>query len=149
MLVPSVLATGMGVFEPEESDADDRPWELVYPVPWDWTVERGSHRRALADLVGATRATVLDSLLGRTLTTSELARATQISLPSASEHASVLRAAGLLASSREGARVYHRLTTVGIALAAGGSGVTFTGRFADQIDPTGTYSAARDEQLGA
>jgi DNA-binding transcriptional ArsR family regulator len=136
-LVPSVLTTDVSVFAPEEADADDRPWELSYPVPWNWTVRTDVHRHALAALMGATRAAVLDSLLGRILTTSELARGTHISPASASEHASVLRTAGLLTSTRERSRVYHRLTPVGIALATGGSDVTFTGTVADQIAPSG------------
>ena len=135
MLVPSVLTNGVGVYVPEDADSDGRPWELAFPVPWDWTTTTNSHRTALADLLGVTRATVLDSLLGRTLTTSELARVTQISLASASEHASVLRTAALLESTRQGPRVYHRLTAIGAALAAGNSGVTFTGGAAHQIDP--------------
>ena len=115
---------------PEPADPD-RPCQLIYPVPWDWSTSADSHRQAMADLLGATRATVLDALLGRTLTTSELALLTHISPASASEHATVLRTAGLLTSSREGPRVYHRLTSMGIGLATRGSGVTFTGTVAD------------------
>ena len=133
VLVPSVLTNGVGLYVPEDTDCDDRPWELVYPVPWDWTTTTSSHRTAMANLLGATRACVLDSLLGRSLTTSELARDTHISLASASEHATVLRTAGLLESTRQGSRVHHRLTTIGAALAAGGTGVTFTGGVADKI----------------
>jgi DNA-binding transcriptional ArsR family regulator len=72
---------------------------------------------ALAALVGRTRAAVLRRLgePGRHTTTA-LARATGISLPSASEHAAALRAAGLIASEREGGAVVHRLTPLGVEL---------------------------------
>lgn len=132
-LVPSVLATGVSVNKPCDTDDDGRSWYLTFPVPWDWGLPVDAHHhRALIDLLGATRATVLDALLGRTLTTSELARRISISRASASEHASVLRSAGLVTSSREGPRVYHSLTSMGIQLATGRGGVTFTGRVADR-----------------
>ena len=134
LLVPSALATGLVLCGPGGPEGAHRPFQLIYPVPWDWSMSGDAHHQALADLVGATRATVLDALLGRTLTTSELARLVHVSPASASEHATVLRTAGLLSSSREGPRVYHRLTSMGIGLATGGRGVTFTGTVADRIN---------------
>ena len=50
----------------------------------------------------------------------ELARAAGVSLASASEHATVLRNAGLITSRREGRRVSHTITWLGQQLLAGG-----------------------------
>jgi DNA-binding transcriptional ArsR family regulator len=70
----------------------------------------------LADLMGSTRARVLKTCTKQPLTTSGLAQRLGISTASASEHASVLRSAGLLQSDREGQSVRHRATVLGIAL---------------------------------
>ncbi|MEU9116025.1 winged helix-turn-helix domain-containing protein [Streptomyces sp. NPDC048483] len=78
----------------------------------------GSQSAQLARLMGHTRAAVLESL-GTDCTTSELARLAGVSLSSASEHAAVLRGAGLISSSRRRNCVYHRLTPMGLALLDG------------------------------
>ncbi|MFB7849531.1 ArsR/SmtB family transcription factor [Streptomyces sp. NPDC056053] len=78
----------------------------------------------LARLLGHTRAAVLESLDGE-CTTSELARRVGISLSSASEHATVLRNAGLVSSNRLRNSVRHSLTPVGLALL--GTGATAHG----------------------
>jgi DNA-binding transcriptional ArsR family regulator len=87
-----------------------RPALLVLPVPPP-AVPGGD---ALARLLGRTRAAVLRRLAepGRHTTTA-LARAAGISLPSASEHASALRGAGLVSSERDGGAVVHSLTPLG------------------------------------
>ncbi|WP_329169851.1 winged helix-turn-helix domain-containing protein [Streptomyces decoyicus] len=72
----------------------------------------------LARLLGHTRAAVLESLGGE-CTTSELARRAGVSLSSASEHAAVLRSAGLISSNRLRNCVHHSLTPVGLALLDG------------------------------
>jgi DNA-binding transcriptional ArsR family regulator len=72
----------------------------------------------LARLLGHTRAAVLQSV-GGDCTTTELARRAGVSVSSASEHATVLRGAGLIASSRERNAVRHSLTAVGLALLDG------------------------------
>ncbi|WP_407565486.1 helix-turn-helix domain-containing protein [Streptomyces sp. 184] len=72
----------------------------------------------LAQLLGHTRAAVLQSL-GGLCTTSELARRAGVSASSASEHAAVLRRAGLITSTRLRNRVHHSLTPLGTALLAG------------------------------
>lgn len=69
----------------------------------------------LARLLGDTRAAVLGSV-GGNCTTTELARRAGVSVSSASEHAAVLRSAGLIASNRERNAVRHMLTPVGLAL---------------------------------
>ncbi|MGC9544412.1 ArsR/SmtB family transcription factor [Streptomyces sp. UG1] len=72
----------------------------------------------LARLLGHTRAAVLQAL-GGDCTTSELARRAGVSISSASEHAAVLRGAGLVSSTRQRNAVHHSLTPVGLALLDG------------------------------
>lgn len=66
----------------------------------------------LAALIGRTRAAVLRSLDAGT-TTTELARRLGISVSGASQHASALRAAGLVSSRRDRNRVLHATTDLG------------------------------------
>ena len=70
----------------------------------------------LADLLGLTRACVLRACVQAPQTTTSLALAVGISNSSASEHAAVLRAAGLLTSQRTANRVEHRASPMGAAL---------------------------------
>ncbi|GAB3147924.1 winged helix-turn-helix domain-containing protein [Amycolatopsis stemonae] len=70
---------------------------------------------ALADLLGATRATVL-RVLAEGCTTTELGRRTGITTSAASYHASILRSSGLVSSERRGGAVLHRLTVLGADL---------------------------------
>ncbi|MGP4103727.1 ArsR/SmtB family transcription factor [Nonomuraea sp. KM90] len=69
----------------------------------------------LPDLLGPTRARVLRCIATAAsgCTTSELARRTGVSLPSASTHAQVLQRAGLITSSRHANMVIHRLSPLG------------------------------------
>ncbi|MFD7013039.1 ArsR/SmtB family transcription factor [Streptomyces sp. NPDC059928] len=99
------------------------PPVLVYPVthtqaPYESPPgpERAS---SLGRLVGHTRSSVLQSI-GNGCTTSELARRAGVSLASASQHAGVLRDAGLLVTLRHGNSVLHTLTPLGSALLCGG-----------------------------
>jgi DNA-binding transcriptional ArsR family regulator len=70
---------------------------------------------ALARLLGETRAAVLTTL--RTpLSTSDLADRVGVSLSSASQHATVLRDAGLIRTVRDGQKVTHSLTLKGMTL---------------------------------
>jgi len=71
--------------------------------------------RELAALLGKTRAAVLETI-GDGCTTSEIARRLDVSLATASEHASVLRQAGLVASVRDGNTALHMVTPVGNSL---------------------------------
>ncbi|MFF8604784.1 ArsR/SmtB family transcription factor [Streptomyces sp. NPDC015346] len=77
---------------------------------------------SLAKLVGNTRSAVLHAI-GDGGTTSELARRAGVSLASASQHAGVLREAGLVATLRHGNAVLHTLTPLGAALLGGAQGV--------------------------
>lgn len=73
--------------------------------------------KELADLIGPTRAAILrDIRHGRT--TTELAKQTGVSLATASEHATVLRRAGLVHTQRDRQAVLHTLTPLGTALVA-------------------------------
>jgi DNA-binding transcriptional ArsR family regulator len=76
---------------------------------------------ALAALVGRTRAAALHAISDG-CTTSELARLCDISLAAASQHATVLRNAGLIVTHRQGSSVLHVLTPLGAELLASGGG---------------------------
>ncbi|MDT3398316.1 helix-turn-helix domain-containing protein [Streptomyces sp. B1866] len=73
----------------------------------------------LGRLVGHTRSAVLQ-MVGGGCTTSELARRVGVSPASASQHATVLREAGLVHTLRRGSTVLHTLTPLGAALLRGG-----------------------------
>ena len=88
------------------------PQVLVYPIEHGITsLPAGS----VAALIGATRAAVLEAV-GAGRTTSELARRVGVSDASISNHTSVLRAAGLIRSSRLGKSMLHTMTPLGLAL---------------------------------
>ncbi|GAA2789511.1 winged helix-turn-helix domain-containing protein [Kitasatospora paracochleata] len=100
---------------------------LAYPLPFDPDTahpltgtrpERETRSAAaLRRLLGGTRATLLQTIAAAPgLTTSDLARRTDVALATASEHATVLREAGLITSRRDGSRVRHYATTVAAAL---------------------------------
>ncbi len=71
---------------------------------------------ALSALIGVTRAAVLQATIANPGTTEELARRVGVSAASASEHAGVLRRAGLITSFRDRNRMQHQLTSLGVAL---------------------------------
>lgn len=86
---------------------------LVYPLPAaSWLQGIDGRYDALVALLGGTRARVLGALTDEH-STSEIARALGISLASASDHAAVLRRAGLITTSRDGRAVRHALTDLG------------------------------------
>ncbi|WP_200209397.1 helix-turn-helix transcriptional regulator [Micromonospora coerulea] len=120
ILLPSPLAGP----RPRVLVEPDRPVLLVYPVPMPRPVAAGGD--PLGRLLGATRAAVLRQLArSGAATTTALAGAAGIGLSSASEHATVLRAAGLITSDRDGGAVRHRLTPLGAHLL--GPGLTTAG----------------------
>ncbi|MFC3999738.1 ArsR/SmtB family transcription factor [Nocardiopsis sediminis] len=90
---------------------------VVYPITPPHTPphlkerEPGS-RKALAKLLGSTRAAALE-VIAEGCTTSELSERLGISNASASEHASVLRSAGLTYSNRTRNTVHHTATQLG------------------------------------
>ncbi|MBX9427305.1 winged helix-turn-helix domain-containing protein [Streptomyces lateritius] len=116
LLVPSWFTTGpLVMYRPEAATV------LVYPM-YDGEVagpEGGGERpEALAALLGRTRARVL-ALLRSPATTTALAERAGVSLAAASQHAGVLRGAGLVDTVRTGSAVLHSLTPLGWSLLAG------------------------------
>lgn len=99
---------------------DEELWPvLVYPARPVRPEAPTAPSPRLAPLLGHTRAAVLQALQ-MPCTTSELAHCTGISVSSASEHATVLRRAGLVASTRQRHHMRHTLTQLGSQLLAGG-----------------------------
>ena len=86
--------------------------------PFAETGDRGLRETAaLGRLLGGTRSTVLRVIAAAPgLTMAELAYRADIALATASEHASVLREAGLVTRHRDGNRVRHYPTVTGTAL---------------------------------
>ncbi|MCS7483324.1 ArsR/SmtB family transcription factor [Umezawaea endophytica] len=111
-LVPSYFGRLPGTFTDP-----DLPPVLVYPIldadRWTGTAPSG-----LDELLGTTRHAVLEcARIGAG--TIELARRVGTSPASVSRHTGVLRGAGLLRTTRHGARTVHSLTTLGEALVNG------------------------------
>ncbi|WP_017618244.1 ArsR/SmtB family transcription factor, partial [Nocardiopsis gilva] len=96
------------------------PPVIVYPVGpepgWDTPDDQDSAARALAALVGPTRAWILELLAERSATTTDLARAAGVSPATVSKHAAVLRDAALISSRSEGRHVLHTATMLGLTL---------------------------------
>ncbi len=97
------------------------PPVLLYPVghePISFLARAargtGPPEDVLRRLLGGTRASVLLTLSDRVHSTSGIARTLGISVASASEHASLLRAARLVDSERYGNTVQHWLTPLGL-----------------------------------
>ncbi|MHC3475034.1 ArsR/SmtB family transcription factor [Streptomyces sp. 7R007] len=100
---------------------------LVYPVQREVAGQLTAlvgdrHRPGLPALLGRSRALLLRSLTRRVcMSTSEAAQGAGVSLSAASQHISVLRAAGLVTSQRDGKRVLHCATRLGRALVDSGA----------------------------
>jgi DNA-binding transcriptional ArsR family regulator len=119
LLQPSYFCRGTPVVLRDPS----LPPVLVYPTTHcEAPTVREPGGSSLAKLVGTTRSAVLHAI-GDGGTTSELARRAGVSLASASQHAGVLREAGLVATLRHGNAVLHTLTPLGAALLGGARGV--------------------------
>ncbi|MER7176848.1 ArsR/SmtB family transcription factor [Streptomyces mesophilus] len=116
VLVPSYFCARRPVTLVDE----ELPPVLVYPVRRTGTGagRPAGGREPLDRLLGRTRSAVLASVDGG-CTTGELARRVGVSPASASQHASVLREAGLLSTVRDGSSVLHTLTPLGRRLLAG------------------------------
>jgi DNA-binding transcriptional ArsR family regulator len=97
-------------------DAEFEP-TLVYPIEHvvGWS-EPADARKPLAALLGRTRARVLEAVGERPGTTSDVACRTGTSLPTASQQAATLRAAGLVDTRQNGQSVLHSITPLGRAL---------------------------------
>ena len=117
VLIPSVFAW------PAAAVAFDPP-AVTYPARgiarlWQPQAQASGD---LARLIGKTRASVLTALAEPASTTGLAARC-QIPVSSASEHLAVLRATGLVATTRTGRFLLHQQTPLGVAL----SGVALSG----------------------
>ncbi|WP_406335568.1 winged helix-turn-helix domain-containing protein [Streptomyces zaomyceticus] len=110
---------------PLVQDLPDRPVVLTYPagggIP-PMPEPRGARGGAggLSAALGRTRTEVLLALT-EPRTTTDLARRTGISNATASAHATALRAAGLITTTRTGRSVHHERTPLGALLLAGGA----------------------------
>ncbi|MFD7895692.1 ArsR/SmtB family transcription factor [Streptomyces sp. NPDC059743] len=123
LLQPSFFCRGTPVVHRDPT----LPPVLVYPVTHsDAPAVTERPGPSLGRLVGHTRSAVLRAIEHGS-TTSELARRTGVSLASASQHACVLREAGLVVTLRHGNAVLHTLTPLGAALLKGGA--TADGRY--------------------
>ncbi|MDP9794674.1 DNA-binding transcriptional ArsR family regulator [Catenuloplanes nepalensis] len=111
LLVPSYFCQGLPISLLDPA----LPPVLVYPITHTAALPAGAGTRALDDLVGATRAGVLRCLAtaGHGQSTTDLAQRLGASLPSVSEHMTVLRRAGLASTRREGRRSLHTITVLG------------------------------------
>jgi hypothetical protein len=125
VLSPSLFVKDQGALR---FDDPSMPVDFAYPLlqgpasdrAW-CPKKRADGNTALAALVGPTRAAVLAALTTG-YTTTQLARHLGISPASASEHTTVLRSAGLVASARHRNTVHHTLTPLGQALLTGNTG---------------------------
>ncbi|MGN9787985.1 ArsR/SmtB family transcription factor [Nonomuraea sp. ZG12] len=118
----SVFSRDLSMLIPADQHS---PLAMVLPTSPDpgtalalWTSPQGPAHRRLAALLGPTRAAVLEAIAeGRG--TGQIARHLGISSASASQHATVLREAGLIATSRHRNTVLHTLTPLGTMLLNG------------------------------
>ena len=96
------------------------PPVLIYPAEREpgVSVLSDSTRQALGALLGSTRAAAL-AAIGDGCSTTELARRVGVSAAAASQHATILRNAGLVVSHREGNTMLHSLTALGAAVLNG------------------------------
>jgi hypothetical protein len=125
VLVPSLFCPPGYPMCAAPDDPDASP-VIHYPIALDvaalrrlWEPPAEPRDRAsssLAALLGRSRAAVLDAVAAGPCTTSELAHRAGLSVPSASEHAAVLRSAELVATRRVGKAVVHTVTPLGAQL---------------------------------
>ena len=123
-LVPSVFVGQIPSLHQNPNDPSSVPWLVTPPADsrleqrhlWANPRPRGA---ALAALVGRNRAAVLRTI-AQGCSTTELADRVGISLAAASQHASVLRDAGLITTHRQGSAVLHVLTPLGAELLRAG-----------------------------
>lgn len=104
-----------------DADHGTVPPTLAFPLPHATTAGAAlcgtseTNEKALSALVGHTRAAALLTL-AESCTTGELAQRLNISSAGASQHATILREAGLITSCRNRNTVLHVLTPLGVAL---------------------------------
>ena len=123
-LLPSVFLGQTPSLHQVPGDPTAVPWLILPPASGRMEQHRLWHNprprgAALAALVGRNRAAVLRTI-AQGCTTTELADRVGISLAAASQHASVLRDAGLITTHRQGSAVLHVLTPLGAELLRAG-----------------------------
>ncbi|MFI7636895.1 ArsR/SmtB family transcription factor [Nonomuraea sp. NPDC049400] len=118
LLVPSFFKRAPTVMYDPSNPAD---CILIYPATLGvdhaagiWT--SGTSTRALANLLGRTRASVLTAIADGVATTGALARRLDISSAAVSQHTAVLREAGLITTRRHHNSVLHNPTQIGLTL---------------------------------
>jgi DNA-binding transcriptional ArsR family regulator len=111
-LIPSFFAHGM----PTTYKDPGLPPVLVHAIGHPGFDSEAEPGPPLSALLGHTRARVLMTVAITRCNTSELAQLTGVSLATASQHASVLRAGGLIASARSGKAHIHEITPLGLAV---------------------------------
>lgn len=116
-IVPSFFALRPMAFAPA---ASSDPVLLIVPCGSSATPAVRDRSRASrgAELLGRTRAAVLRRVAQKPCTTSQLSHDLGIALSGASQHASVLRRAGLITTIRDGGHVQHQITELGEQLLA-------------------------------
>jgi DNA-binding transcriptional ArsR family regulator len=102
------------------------PLMLYFPAVADpfaartiWSTGTVGADASLVALLGKTRARVLQALGDGACSTTDLAARAGVAISSASEHATVLRRAGLVDSRRDRSTVFHWLTALGVGLLDG------------------------------
>jgi DNA-binding transcriptional ArsR family regulator len=113
LMIPSYLSWG----DPDKLKDPALPPVLVYPVEHDLRLSARSRDcgTSLANLIGPTRAAILETIQSGSSTT-ELARRVGVSAGSVSQHTAVMRDAGLILTARVGKAVIHTLTPTGVAV---------------------------------
>ncbi|WP_395244060.1 DUF5937 family protein [Agromyces sp. MMS24-K17] len=117
VLVPSVM-NGHGCSVLTEPPAQPTLFYPALGVTAAWARDPGSSADALGALVGPARAGILLAA-HHPRTTSQVAADHALAASTASHHLRVLREAGLVASTRDGARVLHVRTPLGEAVVGG------------------------------
>jgi DNA-binding transcriptional ArsR family regulator len=121
-LVPAFFCLGM----PTTFKNSELPPVLVYSIEHRAPLCSGgesdrspTNDAALRALLGETRARMLRAIAAGDCNTSELARRARTSVSTASQHASVLRDAGLVRSHQSGKSMVHAVTSLGFGLLIG------------------------------
>lgn len=113
-VIPSYFAVEPQAYWPQDPGAAVL---LIVPTPRKAPLDPDRPVARSGDqLLGRTRTAVLAEVSRGPCTTSELGVTLDISISGASQHASVLRRAGLITSVRDGGRVVHRITALGRGL---------------------------------
>jgi DNA-binding transcriptional ArsR family regulator len=106
-IMPSAFWTGPPLIAARPAGLG--PHTLILPAHHHWSTTEQS---GLSVALGRTRTAALNAL-AKPCGTGELAQRLDISPASASQHMSVLRASGLVATERRGRSVRHSLTKIG------------------------------------